>query len=172
MPEAKGFGGRKERRSEDAVSIGSIVDDLMRREVFSRGMPVAELASKWPSIVGERLAAETAPVAFEGGVLTVGVSTGPWGAQATFLAEQGVNPWSDMPGWVPAEGDTAGFARVSNAKALGAGLTFRPIVDTARATLAWFKAQPEERRSKLRAGLAPGREAEVLASWKTRGGKD
>ena len=44
MPEAKGFGGRKERRSEDAVSIGSIVDDLMRREVFSRGMPVAELA--------------------------------------------------------------------------------------------------------------------------------
>ncbi len=88
MPEAKGFGGRKERRSVDAVSIGSIVDDLMRREVFSRGMPVAELASKWPSIVGERLAAETAPVAFEGGVLTVGVSTGPWGAQATFLAEQ------------------------------------------------------------------------------------
>ena len=51
MPEAKGFGGRKERRSEDAVSIGSIVDDLMRREVFSRGMPVAELASKWPTIV-------------------------------------------------------------------------------------------------------------------------
>jgi len=27
-------------------------------------------------------------VAFEEGVLTVGVSTGPWGAQATFLAEQ------------------------------------------------------------------------------------
>ena len=49
---------------------------------------IANSSSKWPSIVGERLAAETSPVAFEGGVLTVGVSTGPWGAQATFLAEQ------------------------------------------------------------------------------------
>jgi predicted nucleic acid-binding Zn ribbon protein len=88
MPDSKGFGGRKEPRSDDAVSIGSIVDDLMRREVFSRGMPVAELASKWPSLVGERLARETAPVALEAGVLTVGVSSGPWGAQASFLAEQ------------------------------------------------------------------------------------
>ncbi len=51
-------------------------------------MPVAELASAWPTIVGERLATETAPVAVEEGVLTVGVSTGPWGAQATFLAEE------------------------------------------------------------------------------------
>ncbi|QDV39452.1 NAD-dependent epimerase/dehydratase family protein [Tautonia plasticadhaerens] len=87
---------------------------------------------------------------------------------ARFLAEQGVSAWSDMPAWVPAEGDTAGFARVSNAKAIGVGLGFRPIVETARATLEWFEAQPEERRSRLRAGLAPGREAEVLAAWKAR----
>ena len=88
MPGSKGFGTGREPRSEDAVSIGGIVDDLMAREVFSRGMPVAELASKWPAIVGERLASETAPVALENGVLTIGVSTGPWGAQAKFLAEQ------------------------------------------------------------------------------------
>ena len=53
------------------VQLGDIVDGLMREEVFSRGIPVAELASKWPQIVGERLAAETAPAALEGGVLTV-----------------------------------------------------------------------------------------------------
>ena len=87
---------------------------------------------------------------------------------AKFLAEQGVSPWSDMPAWVPAEGDTAGFARVSNAKAVEAGLKFRPILDTARATLDWFQAQPEERRSKMRAGIRPEREAEVLAAWKAR----
>ena len=91
---------------------------------------------------------------------------------ATFLAEQEVSPWSDMPAWVPAGGDTARFARVSNAKAIASGLTFRPIVDTARATLLWFESQPEERRSKLRAGLSPGREAEVLAAWKARGSKE
>jgi predicted nucleic acid-binding Zn ribbon protein len=88
MPESKGFRPHRGERSDDVVSLGDIVDDLMRREVFSRGMPVAELASKWPAIVGERLAGETAPVALDDGVLTVGVSNGPWGAQARFLQDE------------------------------------------------------------------------------------
>lgn len=80
--------GSRTPRSGDPVPLGDIVDDLMRREVFSRGMPVAELASKWPSIVGDRLAGETAPMSLDDGVLTVGVTNGPWGAQARFLQEQ------------------------------------------------------------------------------------
>ena len=88
MPDAKGFGGRKRPRSDDAVTLADIVDGLMREQVFSRGMPVAQLASRWPEIVGERLAGETAPSAFDDGVLTVEVSSGPWGAQATFLHEE------------------------------------------------------------------------------------
>ena len=88
MPDAKGFGGRRRPRSDDVVSIADIVDGLMREQVFSRGMPIAQLASRWPEIVGERMATETAPAAFDDGVLTVEVSTGPWGAQARFLAEQ------------------------------------------------------------------------------------
>ncbi len=88
MPDAKGFGGRRRPRSDDSVSLGEIVDGLLREQVFSRGMPVAQLASRWPEIVGERLSAETAPVALDDGVLTVGVSTGPWGAQAKFLHEE------------------------------------------------------------------------------------
>ena len=51
-------------------------------------MPIAELASAWAAIVGERLAADTTPVSLEGGVLTVGVDNGPWGAQARFLHEE------------------------------------------------------------------------------------
>jgi len=89
-------------------------------------------------------------------------------ADAEFLEKQGVHAWSDMPAWVPAGGETAGFAKVSNARAVQAGLTFRPIGDTARATLDWFKTLPEARRQKLRAGLAPDREAKVLAEWKGR----
>ncbi|MDH4111732.1 MAG: DUF721 domain-containing protein [Actinomycetota bacterium] len=88
MPDAKGFGGRTRPRSDDVFSLADIVDGLMREEVFSRGMPVAQLAARWPEIVGERLARETAPAAVEHGVLTVEVSTGPWGAQATFLHEE------------------------------------------------------------------------------------
>jgi 2'-hydroxyisoflavone reductase len=90
-----------------------------------------------------------------------------WGDWA-FLQSEKVSPWSDMPAWVPSEGEYAGFAKISNARAVKAGLTFRPILDTAKDTLAWFKTLPEERRSKLRAGIKPEREAEVLAALKKR----
>jgi 2'-hydroxyisoflavone reductase len=89
---------------------------------------------------------------------------------SAFLEKQGVSPWSDMPAWVPPHGETAGFAKVSNTRAIKAGLSFRPIADTARATLDWFQTQPEERRKKLRSGLTAELEAKVLAAWKARVG--
>jgi 2'-hydroxyisoflavone reductase len=82
-----------------------------------------------------------------------------------FLQGQNVAPWSDMPVWVPGRGDTAGFARRSIRKALAAGLVFRPLSTTASETLAWFRGQSEERQAKLLAGLAPEREAALLARW-------
>jgi 2'-hydroxyisoflavone reductase len=89
---------------------------------------------------------------------------------AEFLEAQKISPWSDLPVWVPARGETAGFARRNIDSALAAGLTFRRLGATTVDTLAWFKAQPAERQAKLKAGLAPEREAEVLAKWKaTRG---
>ena len=88
---------------------------------------------------------------------------------ADFLAAQNVTPWGDMPAWVPNAGDSAGFHTRSNRKAIAAGLTFRSIADTVAATLAWYDAQPEERRKAgPRAGIKPEREAEVLAAWKKR----
>jgi 2'-hydroxyisoflavone reductase len=72
---------------------------------------------------------------------------------------------------VPNSGETAGFAKVSNARALEAGLTFRPIADTTKATLDWFRTLPEDRRAKLRAGLTSDRESKVLTAWKARATK-
>jgi 2'-hydroxyisoflavone reductase len=89
---------------------------------------------------------------------------------APFLARQKVEPWSDMPSWIP-RGPDSGAMAVSNARAVAKGLRFRPVAETARDTLAWWKAQPEERRKgKLRAGLTAEREAEVLAAWKAGAG--
>jgi hypothetical protein len=88
MPHSKGFGSRKDDRSSEPVAIGDIVDGLLAEDVFARGMPIAKLAATWPDVVGERLAAETSPIALEAGVLTVGATTGPWGAQARFLNEE------------------------------------------------------------------------------------
>ncbi|TDR48861.1 2'-hydroxyisoflavone reductase [Tahibacter aquaticus] len=87
---------------------------------------------------------------------------------ADFLAANKVSPWSDMPAWVPADGDSAGFAQRSNKKALDKGLNFRPLATTAADTLAWLQAQPAERQAKLRAGLTAEREKEILALWKAR----
>lgn len=91
-------------------------------------------------------------------------------APAEFLAEHSVSPWGDMPVWVPGQGDSAGFSRHRNDRAMAQGLSFRPLADTVAATLAWFDAQTEERRATVRAGIKPEREAEVLAAWKTRAG--
>ena len=81
---------------------------------------------------------------------------------ANFLAQQKVEAWSDMPVWA---GDELGLARTKIDRALAKGLTFRPLAETARDTLTWFRSQPHDRQSKLRAGLTPEREAEVLAAW-------
>jgi 2'-hydroxyisoflavone reductase len=48
---------------------------------------------------------------------------------------------------------------------LAKGLTFRPLAETALDTLKWFKSQSPERQAKLKAGLTPEREKEVLAEW-------
>src|SRR5436305_10024244 len=82
-------------------------------------------------------------------------------ADGEFLKQQKVEAWSDMPVWA---GDELGMARTNISRALAKGLTFRPLGDTARDTLAWFKAQKPERQAKMRAGLTPEREAEVLVA--------
>jgi 2'-hydroxyisoflavone reductase len=81
---------------------------------------------------------------------------------ADFFEQEKVEAWSDMPVWT---GEESGMARTNITRALAKGLTFRPLAETARDTLAWFKSQPQDRQSKLRAGLTPEREAEVLAAW-------
>ena len=102
------------------------------------------------------------------GVMTVRADL-VW-VDADLLAELGIRAWSDMPAWMVPAGRTAGFARMSNAKAVEAGLTFRPLAVTARETLDWFLGLPAQRQANLRAGLSPEREAYVLSAWRQRNG--
>ena len=98
----------------------------------------------------------------------VGVKRDLVWAPTAFLEANKVNAWSDMPVWVPGQGDTAGFHRRSIAGALKHGLTYRPLPATAADTLAWFNTQPADRQAKLRAGLKPEREAELIAKLKAK----
>ena len=65
------------------------------------------------------------------------------------------------------EGDYGGYGSRSNAKALAAGLRFRPIADTVRDTLPWYDGlkEKQQNRTNARVGLTMEREKEVLAAW-------
>lgn len=89
----------------------------------------------------------------------------PTWVPAAFLAEYKVEGWSDMPVWLNAVGEEAGFADTSVKRAQQAGLTIRPMIDTVSDTLAWHRTRPAERQAKLKAGIALEREREVLAAW-------
>jgi 2'-hydroxyisoflavone reductase len=95
------------------------------------------------------------------------------GSDATFtwvdeptMARLGLSPDVDFPIWTSPTGPDAGIGDVSVARALKAGLTFRPLGVTIADTLAYWKSLPDERRATMRAGLAPEKEAAALAALK------
>lgn len=85
----------------------------------------------------------------------------------SFLEAEGVGPWMEAPLWLPAsDTDTRGMLAVSIDRAVNAGLTFRPLAETARDTLAWHRSRPAG--TQLKAGLQPERERELLEKWQAR----
>lgn len=71
----------------------------------------------------------------------------------------------DIPIWTSTHGTEIGYSTTNINKAVRHGLTFRPLAETVRATLEWFRKQTPERQARMRAGIKPEREAEVLAHW-------
>ena len=102
---------------------------------------------------------------------------------ADWLAERKILPWTDLPIWWPPRDDYQqppmfepggkGFAQMSAKKAIAAGLTFRPLADTARDIITEYKSRPPRdagaRRSPF--GLSAERETEALAAWHQHIGK-
>lgn len=83
-----------------------------------------------------------------------------------FLLAEKVEPWSEIPVWIPSSDPEAeGFASVDAGRAIEAGLSFRPLNQTIADTLEWLK---ERGNGPLAAGLAPERERELLAKWLQR----
>lgn len=88
----------------------------------------------------------------------------PW----DFLKKHDVAPWMEMPMWIPLE-EMKRFGTLSNARAIKAGLTFRPLAETAKDTLAWVDTVPEDKREAARSsGIKRDKELEILAAWKAR----
>jgi 2'-hydroxyisoflavone reductase len=88
-------------------------------------------------------------------------------ADEDFLLGRGVAPWSEVPLWIPAREESLRFMQaVSNRKAVATGLTFRPLADTIRDTLAWDATRVPT--ALLQAGLSAERERGLLHDWHGR----
>ena len=57
---------------------------------------------------------------------------------------------------------------VRNERAIGKGLGFRPLGDTIRDTLAWAREEAKTRKLFGRTGIAPEKEAKVIAAAKAK----
>ena len=100
---------------------------------------------------------------------------------ADFLNEMDVGAMTDLPIWfpprddyptpVPFEPGAKGFHQASRKRAVAAGLTFRPLAETARSIIEEFLSRGETWESRRRRfGLSREREAELLAAWRERKG--
>ncbi|HWW77338.1 MAG TPA: hypothetical protein VNZ44_18190, partial [Pyrinomonadaceae bacterium] len=83
-----------------------------------------------------------------------------------FLLDSGLQPWMEIPLWTNPRGENRYMLSLNVERAVAAGLSFRPVAETARDTLEWDLTRPPDLERK--AGLKRGREREVLAAWRVR----
>jgi 2'-hydroxyisoflavone reductase len=82
-----------------------------------------------------------------------------------FLAEHritGAIPWAML------RGNNEGMMSIKTDKVVAAGMTYRPVGETLRDTLAWWPSVPEERRARPRFAITPEQEEKALAAWRVR----
>jgi 2'-hydroxyisoflavone reductase len=70
-----------------------------------------------------------------------------------------------MPVWLPDSQKRPLFATISLDRSVAAGLKHRPLAETVRDTLAWWKG---EKDPPVAAAMTRAKERELLTKWKAR----
>ena len=93
-----------------------------------------------------------------------------WIEDEQWLLEQGAEPWMGLPLWLP---PSIGSLHGPIHRALADGLEFRPLPQTILDTLHWAMSRshpPVPSPGRRLAGMAPEKEAELLAAWHSKAG--
>jgi 2'-hydroxyisoflavone reductase len=88
-----------------------------------------------------------------------GADATPVWAGDRLLLDHGLEPWEDLPFWLPSE--LAGFCEIDTAAGQAAGLRCRPLTETIRDVFAWDQDRPAGEREEPLNRL---RERELLAA--------
>lgn len=101
-----------------------------------------------------------------GARVTGGTAELRWTAPEKVLAA-GIEPWTELPVWIPPGEDYDAIHDADTARTLAAGLRCRPVAETVEDTWAWLRTVGgvvPPRPGRPAKGLAPEREAAVLAA--------
>ncbi len=87
-------------------------------------------------------------------------------ADPEVIERAGIEPWTELPVWIPPVGEGAGLHTGDVSAIYAAGLTCRPVRDTVADTWRWLNEEgdPPVRADRPQHGLDPDKEREVLAS--------
>jgi 2'-hydroxyisoflavone reductase len=88
-----------------------------------------------------------------------------WVPQQVIL-DAGIEPWTELPIWLPRGGENDGMVTVDVTAACATGLSCRPVQATVADAWAWLQAEgdPEPRPGLPQHGLDPDKERQVLGS--------
>ena len=83
-------------------------------------------------------------------------------ARADWLLAHDVEPWSDLPGWIPDGLGVSGLVHANSQRALAAGFRARPLAETVAGLVDWIQTDHSARVPTAPPGLDPEREQELI----------
>jgi nucleoside-diphosphate-sugar epimerase len=93
-----------------------------------------------------------------------------------WLLDAGVEPWTELPIWVPREHEAYAMHCGDTSRAIAWGLRTRPLQQTVADTWAWLEqvdagsgTRPPAPVGRPPVGMDPAREAELIAAWRSTG---
>ena len=127
----------------------------MRRGAYNATGPVGEMVCDWRALIDACAAEAASRGVTPARVVRVGES---------FLSANGVQPWSELPLWLPSDDSKyRGFARVDLARARATGLRTRPLRETVAAVM--DEGVPPLDDARRTGRMTRERERELLAAW-------
>jgi 2'-hydroxyisoflavone reductase len=88
------------------------------------------------------------------------------------IEQAGIEPWQELPVWLPPDHEYAGMHAADVERAYRAGLTCRPVEETVSDTWRWLSSlagPPRVTPGRPAPGLDPERERATLAAWHVTG---